>query len=205
MLKGPKLQAWAVILAAGESRRFGGIKALAPIGGGTALAAVADSARAGGATGVVVVTGYHRQAVRPEVLACAAVEAHNPEPERGMMSSVRAGVAAVPEAIAILLWPVDHPFVRPATVRALLEAALARSDGTTHPIVVPTLQGRGGHPTLFPADLRASLLDLDDAGGPNRLLRQQADRVLRLPVPDPGVVADIDTPDDLPPGLEPPR
>ncbi len=188
---------WAVVLAAGRSSRFGAVKALMPIGGRTALATILAVARRAGAAGVVVVTGHHRSAVAPVVAAGQAIECPNPDPDRGMMSSVRVGVGCLPAGAAALIWPVDHPFVRSATVRHIIAALQTSPDRSAPPIVVPCYAGRGGHPTLFPADLCSALLVLDDTGGPDRLLRQHANRVLWLPVADPGVRRDIDRPTDL--------
>src|SRR2546421_479264 len=93
---------------------------------------------------------------------------------------------------AVLAWPVDHPLVRPATVRRLLEAA------GQHPgrAVIPRFEGRGGHPTLFPRTLYAALLALPEEAGARALFSRHPEAVLRLDVDDPGVCHDVDTPDD---------
>lgn len=166
--------------------------------GRPALAAVIATAHEAGVVDVLVVTGYHRALVAPVVHACGARECHNPKPERGMMSSVRAGVAALPSGAAALIWPVDHPLVRAATIRQVVAAWASGPDPTARPIVIPCYAGRGGHPTLFPADLRPAILALDDAGGLNRLARRHADRVLRLEVEDPGIIQDLDSPAAMP-------
>jgi molybdenum cofactor cytidylyltransferase len=108
-----------------------------------------------------------------------------------MLSSVQHGVAALPfRASGALIWPVDVPWVRAETVRALLDAPSAQ-------IVIPTWQGRGGHPLRLPRALFGEVALLDPADGLRALLAARAPRVHRMEVPDPAVVRDVDTPEDL--------
>jgi molybdenum cofactor cytidylyltransferase len=112
----------------------------------------------------------------------------NPAPERGMIGSLVAGLAAAGAADVALAWPVDHPRVRPATVAAVLGAA-----GRDR-IVVPCFGGRGGHPTAFGAAL---FRELAAAASARAVVAADPRRVVRLDVDDPGVVRDVDTPADL--------
>lgn len=188
----------AVVLAAGAGRRLGTVaKALLPIGDRTFLGAIAEAGRAAGVSEWLVVVGApHAAATGAEAgrLGLAAVE--NPAPERGMASSIACGFAAAAErfaAEAAFLWPVDCPRVAPDTLRAL--AARADRDGA----VVPVWQARGGHPPLIGRALwpeLAACAELDE--GARSVLRRDPERVARVAVGDPGVVADVDTPDDLP-------
>lgn len=181
----------AVVLAAGASTRMGEPKALLPARDGRRFVdAIAATARAGGCGAVVVVVGPpHGEAIRA-ALPPDAIAAGNPDPSRGMLSSVQAGLAALPhDATAALIWPVDIPFVAPATVRAVVAAAPDR-------IVVPTHDGRGGHPLYLPRGVFADVAALDPARGLKALLTARAGDVARLPVGDPAVLVDVDTPDD---------
>lgn len=180
----------AVVLAAGAGLRFGGSKALMRLGERTALEVIVEVCRRAGAAQVVVATGHHRDAVSPLVAVCGALEAINQHPERGMMSSVRAGVAAARIGLDLLVWPVDHPFVS-------VETVLALSGTPAGAAVVPTCGGRGGHPVLLPSAWRETVLALDDRGGLDRVFRERRHEVVRLEVADPGVLRDVDTPADL--------
>lgn len=186
---------WALVLAAGAGRRMGGRpKALLPCAGGTFLDAVVASARAGGADGVVVVVGHHREVVEPEARRLADLVVDNPDPDRGMGSSAREGARAVPDGSALLLWPVDVPWPRPATVAAILEAGRAEPGR----VVVPTFAGsEGGHPTLLPAALLGRLRGLGDEERLDAVV-PAAGPPLLLPVDDPGVLKDVDRESDLP-------
>ena len=195
---------WVVVLAAGAGSRFGSPKPLMVVGDTTALESVVRKARSAGAEEVVVVTGHHRAEVSPAVEASGAKEVQNPRPQRGMMSSVRCGAAALPDDVDLLVWPVDHPYVTADTLIRLCQvAAESRRRGATSYVVIPTHGGRRGHPTLYAASLVATILAMDDAGGLNRLHRSRPEVILELEVPDGGVIIDVDRPQDLvarPPG-----
>jgi molybdenum cofactor cytidylyltransferase len=182
---------WAVVLAAGASTRMGQPKALLTVGDGRRFVdIITATARAAGCSGVLMVVGPpHGEAIRGAVGAGVAT-AWNPEPERGMLSSLQAGVAALAAtATAVLVWPVDIPFVAVATVRAVLGA-------TPGKIIVPTHNNRGGHPMLLPRHWFGELMALEPARGLKGLREAHADEVERLAVSDRGVLVDVDTPED---------
>jgi molybdenum cofactor cytidylyltransferase len=109
-----------------------------------------------------------------------------------MLSSLQCGLRAFRETPdAVFVWPVDHPLVERDTVVAMI-TAFQRTDA---PVVVPTHGGRRGHPVLFAARVIPELLAADPSLGARSVVHAHDDR-LELPVPDPGVVADIDTPED---------
>lgn len=176
----------AVILAAGAGTRLGGVaKALLVHDGQTFLERIV-----GLVTGpcVVVVAEPFRDAVTRHAQARQLVVVDNPAPERGMASSVALGFAAV-QALAVdaaYLWPVDHPFVQAATL-ARLEA--------TPGLARPTYRGRGGHPPRIPRALWDRFAACDRVDGGARAVMATLD-VTDVPVDDPGVVRDVDTPDD---------
>jgi CTP:molybdopterin cytidylyltransferase MocA len=185
---------YAVVLAAGASTRMAGAGPKALLrgpDGKTFIARIADAARAAGAGGVMVVVGPpHGDAVK-RALPPGAAAVVNPRPERGMLSSVQAGVQALPPtARAALIWPVDVPYVEAQTVRAILDAQPGK-------LVVPTLKGKGGHPIRVPRSRFGELASLDSELGLKALVDAKPAEVERLAVADKYILVDIDTPDDL--------
>jgi molybdenum cofactor cytidylyltransferase len=179
-----------IVLAAGYSSRMGRLKPLLPLGPSTALERAVTSLRRGGVADVVVVTGHRAEELRPHLARLGVREALNLRPELGMFSSVLAGIAALPaSATAACILPADLPLVRPATVAALAAAYL----GSDAVVVYPSFQGKRGHPPLVARSCFAASPSPTLAGGLATLLAGRDD-ALDVPVPDEGVLWDMDTP-----------
>ena len=177
----------AIVLAAGASSRMGRSKAQLRAGpGGRSFIDTIAETLAGArifAVRVVVARGL------PKPPRHAVV---NPDPSAGMLSSVQCGLRAFGEnPDAVFVWPVDHPLVERNTVVAMVAAF----ENSGAPVIVPTHGGRRGHPVLFAARVFPELLAADPSVGARCVVHAHDDR-LELWVPDPGVVADIDTPED---------
>ena len=178
----------AVIPAAGLGTRYGQPKATALLPGTDQrfVDVVARAARDAGCDPVVVV-------LPPDVPAPeGTVAVVNRDGAGEQIASVRLGLARLSNTVAVgaLLWPVDHPY-------ATVESALAVLDGAQRsgaPIVVPVHDGRRGHPTWFARDTWRELLTVPD-GGARAVVMGDPRRVLEVPVRDPGVRRDLDTPD----------
>jgi molybdenum cofactor cytidylyltransferase len=186
----------AIVPAAGSSRRMGRPKLLLPFGDTTVAGSLLAALRRGGAGRIVVVIAPHDEALRANALAAGAEVAVNENPERGMLSSILAGVERLGGAAALaaageplLITPADLPAIRPATILALI-ATLERGAR----LAVPTYRGKRGHPLAIDPALVPSIAAVD----PNQGLRQLLDRhaVTELEVEDRGVIADVDTPAD---------
>ena len=184
-----------MILAAGAGMRLGGVaKALLPVGGGrTFLAQILATARAVGLDHAIVVVGPpFGDDVAKHARDLGADVAVNDHPEQGMASSVAIGFHAIAGTAcdAAWLWPVDHPDVRDATLRALIDALGGRD------AVRPVFAGRGGHPPLISRALWPQLAACADAPAGARSVLAEAD-VVDLAVSDEGCVRDVDTAFDL--------
>lgn len=183
----------AIVLAAGSSSRMGRPKPLLPLGERTFLESILGTIREAGIETVRVVLGGRSAEVRAAVELPDAETVVNPEPGRGMLSSVRCGIRALPAGTdGFALWPVDHPLVTTRTVEGLV--ARFDSRGGLR-IVVPRYGERRGHPVLFPAATIPELLDAPEDEGARAVVRRDPARVEELVCDDPGVVADIDTPE----------
>lgn len=183
-----------VVLAAGRSSRMGRAKALIELAGEPALARVLRLAREQSLRALVVL-GHGGDAIRAALDLRDVAVIENPDPARGMSSSIRCGALALPAGAALALWPVDHARVEAATLALLLAAFRARAPGIE--LVVPRHRDRRGHP-LF-ASARATdefrALAVDEPG--HVVVRRDPVRVAEVVVDDRMVVDDFDRPEDL--------
>ncbi len=184
-----------LLLAAGASARMGGPnKLLLPVEGEPLVRRPARALLEAGLRPVVVVVGRDAEAVRQALEGLPVLFAENPDFSEGMAGSLRKGVEALGsdvEAVAIALG--DLPDLRAPVVRRLVAAFHDAAQG----IVVPVHEGRRGHPVLL--DLRryrGELLALAGDEGARSILRRHPEEVLEVAVEDPGVTADVDTPEE---------
>jgi nicotine blue oxidoreductase len=183
----------AVVLAAGAGRRMGGPKALLRIGGESFLARAARILTRPGVGSVVAVLGHDAARVRAEAGAPPGVDVvENQRYEDSMLSSILRGLEEAERlgADAVLLHPVDHPLVDPATVDRVV-AALA--GGAV--IAVPTHAGRRGHPGGFGRAAWPALRAAPAEAGARAVLADHPEWVVHVPG-DPCCVIGIDTPAD---------
>jgi molybdenum cofactor cytidylyltransferase len=172
---------------------MGSPKALLDAGGSSFLARVIASLCSGGAGPILVVLGDLEGLVARAAREAGAVPVLNPDPSPGPIASLQVGIRALPAgAEGVLLAPVDHPLFRPATVAALIGAFRQGRP----PVVQPTFEGVRGHPVLFARALFPELLEEALPEGARTVLRRYLGSRLLLPVDDPGILADIDTPED---------
>ena len=182
----------ALVLAAGRSERMGKPKALLPLRGGTFLEAILATIAGGGLDGAKVVLGHGSEEIRERIALADDLVVINADWPRGMLSSIRAGLRALPpETEAFLLWPVDHPLVTADTVDHLVAAFRAGAG----PIVVPRHAGRRGHPVLFDARLAGEVESAPDDVGAKSVVHAHEGSVAAIDVVDPGIITDIDTPE----------
>ena len=189
---------FAVIPAAGHSRRMGRPKLLIDLEGRTIICRLLDALQSGGVQDVFVLVRQSDQALQDE-LAGTGARVVRTEETPDMKASVAALLAVIardesPAAIdSWLLVPADHPLLEPGPVAALLAA---RRPGETE-ILVPVHAGRRGHPTCFSWDLAEQVASIAPEKGINSLVRERSRLVREVPVETPAVLIDLDTPEDL--------
>jgi molybdenum cofactor cytidylyltransferase len=170
-------------------------KLLAPIAGQPLVRYAVAAACASSARPVIVVVGHEAAALRHVLGASPVTIVDNPGYAHGLATSLRAGVAALPEgAAAAIILLGDAPRVRAPHIDRLIAAFAA---DPTQPICVPEFAGRRGNPVLWPARHFAELRELDGDAGARPLLVRHAGRIRRVAMDDPGVLFDVDTPEDL--------
>jgi molybdenum cofactor cytidylyltransferase len=188
-------RAVAVVTAAGSAERFGGKKLLAPVDGEPLLDHTIRSLLEGGVTEVIVVVGTDARAeLERDVNAMndsRVRPVENPDPSRGMFSSIQVGVATA-NGDALLVLPGDMPYVRPDTVRAVIARYRERPA-----IVSPRYKGKRGHPVVMPLSLRDEIAATAPTANLHEVIKHHQDERVDLDVDDAGVVRDVDTPADL--------
>ena len=181
-----------ILLAAGRGSRFGGDKLRAKLADGTPIGArSASNLRAALADTIAVVRS--EDDALAALLEGAGVEVTRcPDAHLGMGVSLAHAVRARIHADGWIVALADMPLVRPDTIRRLAAALQAGAW-----IAAPRHAGQRGNPVGFAAALGARLAALDGDVGARDIVREDASRVVFVDVDDPGVLADIDTPDEL--------
>ncbi|MBS1164302.1 MAG: putative MobA-like protein [Proteobacteria bacterium] len=182
-----------VVLAAGWSSRMGAFKPLLPFGNDTVLghviAAIAEAAI--GQTYIVV--GNEAARMVPAVEAHGAVAVVNAAFAEGMMSSVKAGIAALPDMVeGVMILPVDVPLVRAGTL-----ARIARGAREGEALILrPTFRGQSGHPPFIRRQLFAEILAAPSEVTLRDILERHQQHARSIPVIDSGILRDMDYSDD---------
>ena len=183
---------WAIVLAAGRSTRMEAFKQLLPFGGRTVVeAAVWSLVRAGvGVERVIVVVGHRAEEVARVVQPLGAGIATNREHDRGMLSSVQTGLASVPEgARAVLIALGDQPFGEPEVARAVVRSWRNSGRG----LIVPSHDGRRGHPLLIDLKYRDAVAKLSPDVGLREILLEHPDDLQHVVVEVDSIARDMDT------------
>lgn len=181
-----------LLLAAGESRRFGSPKLCEVLDGkplvrwsAEALAAVTDE--------LVVVQGANETELRAALSGLSARFARNPDPARGMGSSIATGVASLGDGVeAVLIALADQP--RPSALAMQRVMERYRAGGAA--IVAPSFRGVPGHPVLFARAVFSELAQLSGDRGARSVVERDAGRVAVVEV-DADAPGDVDVPADL--------
>lgn len=182
----------AIVPAAGKAERFGGGKLIADIDGEPLLHHTLRALLDGGVEQVVVVMAPDAAFETVTLLRHPRVSTTvNPDPSRGMFSSIQQGIAAA-AGDPVLVLPADMPFVKSGTVSAVLAAA--RASGT---IVSPRFEGRHGHPVALPGRLRDEILSAPPTSTLSMLIDVHSRDRVEIDVTDPGVRRDVDRRSDL--------
>ena len=210
------MNAIALLLAAGGSERMGAPKALLPWRGQPLLSHQLQQIRKSGVSECVVVlgTGADRLAplVRPSFGQSGKTRSViNPRHESGKCSSVMAGLTSLPRRPdAILVISVDQPadhHLLDALLTAAEEEWERGSSNVVRTILVPTFEGRRGHPPLFSGALIGELMGIrEETQGLKAVVRRRRERVLEMPWGNSEILLNLNSSLDLPPpGHDPAR
>lgn len=182
----------AVVLAAGSGSRLGGPKLRIVVDGQSFLAHTVEVLASAGVGPICcVVAAEDAPWARQEVVDAAVCV--NPDPARGMLSSVVAGLAFVQGEAGALIAPVDHPYVRVSTIKSLLKTFAGFPDH----IIKPVYRGRTGHPVILPKTIFHAVLEASGMTTLREVLAQAGVQARYVDVDDEGVVVNVNTPADI--------
>ena len=182
----------ALVLAAGSSRRMGAVnKLLATVDGRPLVRIAVEAASRSEADPVVLVTGHERERIEAAVAGLDVLRIHNPDHARGLSTSLRAGLAGLPDDVdGVVVLLADMPDVTPLVVDRVI--------GASRPgrVVVPTANGRRGNPVLWPRRFFPDLMAVTGDTGGRALIEANPDSVIEVEIGE-AAALDLDTPEAL--------
>ena len=185
-----------LLLAAGSAKRFGSNKLLHELPHGVPIAVQAARHLKPEVEAVFAVVRPRSNLV--EVLkgeGCEVVVCENADD--GMGVSLACAARAAGPAKGYLVALADMPFIRRSSIAAVREALASGA-----PLAAPYWRGRRGHPVGISGTFYQDLLSLGGDQGAKHILEKNSDQLVKVPLGDPGVLRDIDTPQDLLPPLQ---
>ena len=185
-----------LLLAAGSATRFGSDKLQHSLPHGVSMAVQSARHLKSQLPRVVAVVRPHSSDLAKNLSAegCEVVVCE--KAAEGMGASLACAVRAAGVADGYLVALADMPFVRPSSIAAVRDALAGGA-----PLAAPFWRARRGHPVGVAGEFVEELLGLRGDEGAKALLAANARRLVKIPVGDPGVIRDIDTPADLAPPL----
>ena len=181
----------AIVPAAGLSLRMGREKVLLRAGETSILERVLSTLAAAGVVDRIVVLRPDLPEAAGAARLAGARVVWNERPREEMLLSVRLGIAGLPNDVdAFYVWPADHPAVLSGTLDLLARRAAREK------VILPVHQGRRGHPALVGADLIEAIGAIPAGEGLRHLWRMRPEALTEVAVEDPGILVDLDTPED---------
>jgi molybdenum cofactor cytidylyltransferase len=192
----PRLHIGAVLLAAGEGRRMGGVaKPLIRLQGVPLIRRQLIALSGAGVDEVVVVTGFAREAIEAQVQSFPVTLVHNASYQHGQQGSVRVGVAALNGSFdAVFVVPSDQPLIGAGDLTELIGAFKKRQTGH---VVVPVVAGQRGNPILLDDVAHARILASETNLGCRQLIERHPELVHVHETDNRRFVTDLDTLEDV--------
>jgi molybdenum cofactor cytidylyltransferase len=184
---------WAIILAAGESKRMGSPKMLLPFKGFTMIENVIANVSGSKVDKIMVVLGACRDAIADLIRTKAVNYCYNENYKDGMLSSVVCGFRNIPiDHSAILVFQGDQPLITPKVINSVIEVYISSGKG----IVIPVYDSKRGHPILIDRKYSNEIQELSPDEGLRSLALKYPDDVLEVNTDDAGILRDFDSYDE---------
>jgi len=184
---------WAVILAAGESKRMGKPKLLLPFGESTIIGTVVNNTIQSKADKTLVVLGSDEDKVIEKIDDLPVKITVNTNFREGMLSSIQWGFESLPEKTrAVLVVLGDQPSISSSVINKIIDGYNQTEKG----IVLPVYNKKRGHPVLIDMKYRDEVKQLSSDIGMHELIHNHAEDVLEVEVGTQRILNDIDTVED---------
>lgn len=184
---------WAIILAAGESKRMKFPKMLLPFRGTTIIEQAIENVINSQVDETLVVLGSGSDDIQKLIEKWPVKHCYNEDYKQGMLSSVKCGFRFLPRYFeAALVFPGDQPMISPETTDRLISAFRTSGKG----IVIPVFENKRGHPLLISRRYREEIELLDPEQGLKGLALKNSHDVLEVETGTADILKDIDTEED---------
>jgi molybdenum cofactor cytidylyltransferase len=184
---------WAIILAAGESKRMKVPKMLLPFNGKTMIEKVIENVIRSEVFRTLVVLGSYRDEILGSISHLPINHCYNENYKKGMLSSVKCGFKNLPVNFnAVLVFPGDQPFIEPDVINMIINIYRETGKG----IIVPVYRKKRGHPLLIDCKYREEIYTLEENEGLRSLSNMHQKDVFEVKTNSPGILKDFDTKED---------
>jgi molybdenum cofactor cytidylyltransferase len=184
---------WAIVLAAGESKRMKVPKMLLPFNGKTMIEKVIENVIRSEVFRTLVVLGSYRDEILGSISHLPVDHCYNENYRNGMLSSVQCGFRNLPVNFdAALVFPGDQPFIEPDVINIIITAYRETGKG----IIIPVYRNKRGHPLLVGFKYRNAINTLKENEGLKSLSNKFQEDVFEVKTTSPGILKDFDTKED---------
>jgi molybdenum cofactor cytidylyltransferase len=184
---------WAIILAAGESKRMKVPKMLLPFDGKPMIEKVIDNVFRSKVFNILVVLGSFRDEILGVISHLPVSHCYNENYSNGMLSSIQCGFENLPAQYdAVLIFPGDQPLIEPDVINKMIEAYRETGKG----IIIPVYRKKRGHPLLIDFKYRVAVDTLPDNEGLRSLAHRFKEDVFEVKTKSPGILKDFNTKQD---------
>ncbi len=189
---------WAIILAAGESKRMGSPKMLLPFNGRSMIEEVILKVSESKADHTLVVLGAYHESIAERIGPLTVMNCFNENYREGMLSSVQCGFRNLPQFFkAALVFQGDQPLIAPNVINSVIDAYLLSGKG----MAVPVYKSKRGHPLLIDFKYRNEIQKLSSDTGLHSLIEKFPDNILEVKTNEPDILRDFDTYDEYMEGI----
>lgn len=184
---------WAIVLAAGESKRMKVPKMLLPFNGRTMIEKTIDNILKSNVFNTLVVLGSFREEILGVIRHLPVNHCFNENYKNGMLSSVQCGFKNLPVKYdAVFIFPGDQPLIEPDLINKMIEAYCKTGKG----IIIPVYRKKRGHPILIDQKYSKLLDDLPVNEGLRSLAQRFREDLYEVKTTSPGILKDFDTKED---------